>query len=177
MRFRLLTALVALGCAACSPGGDAIIGGNHSAQAPASWDDFVKDSTEQWFKLDPAFAIYQGRHDFDGQLPDWSAKGLQAKSNFLKETVRKARTYSNLTKQQQFERDYIIKVADGQLFWLEDADLPHRNPSYYVGGGLDPNVYIARNYADPKARMRAVIEFFDKVPAAAQQILGAQASN
>ena len=170
MRFRLLTALVALGCAACSPGGDAIIGGNHSAQAPASWDDFVKDSTEQWFKLDPAFAIYQGRHDFDGQLPDWSAKGLQAKSNFLKETVRKARTYSNLTKQQQFERDYIIKVADGQLFWLEDADLPHRNPSYYVGGGLDPNVYIARNYADPKARMRAVIEFFDKVPAAAQQI-------
>lgn len=170
MRFRLLTALVALGCAACSPGGDTIVGGNMTAQATMSWDDFVKNSIEQWFKLDPAFAVYQGRHDFDGKLPDWSEKGLDAKAAFLKETVRKARTFNNLNKQQQFERDYIIKVAEGQLFWLEDADLPHRNPSYYVGGGLDPNVYVARNYADPKVRMRAMIEFFNAVPQSAQQI-------
>ena len=36
MRFRLLTALVALGCAACSPGGDTIVGGNMTAQATMS---------------------------------------------------------------------------------------------------------------------------------------------
>ena len=49
-----------------------------------------------------------------------------------------------MSKQDAFERDYLIQVAKGKLFWLEDADQPHNNPAYYVGGGLDPNIYIAR---------------------------------
>ena len=40
----------------------------------------------------------------------------------------------------------------------------------YVGGGLDPNVYVARNYADKPTRMRALITFFGSVPAAAANI-------
>src|SRR3546814_11320070 len=57
-----------------------------------------------------------------------------------------------------------------KLFWLEDADSPHTNPAYYVGGGLDPNVYIARNYADKPTRMKAMIAFFGQVPTAADAI-------
>ena len=28
------------------------------------------------FEMIPDFAVYEGRHEFDGKLPDWSAAGL-----------------------------------------------------------------------------------------------------
>lgn len=172
MRRTLMTAL-AIGAlaAACSP--EVTTNAQDpaaTAQAKGDWSGFVDATLEQWFRLDPAFAVYQGRHDFDGQLPDWSEAGLKRQADFLKDTVRRARGFRNLDPQAAFERDYLVKVAEGQLFWLEDADRPHRNPAFYVNGGLDPNVYIARNYADPTTRMRAVIAFLKNVPAAADNI-------
>jgi uncharacterized protein (DUF885 family) len=138
----------------------------------AAFTRFIDQFLEGYFERDPAFAVYQGRHDFDGRLPDWSAAGLARTSRFLKDSIAQARGFADgaLTKEQRFERDYLIKVAEGRLFWLEDADQPHRNPAYYVDGGLDPNVYIARAYADKPTRMRAFIAFAKAVPKAAAQI-------
>ncbi|MGE5721236.1 MAG: DUF885 domain-containing protein, partial [Sphingomonadales bacterium] len=106
------------------------------------------------------------------QLPDWSDAGLKQLGGFLRKSMADARAFDDgsLDANQRFERDYLIKVAEGRLFWLEDADQPHRNPAYYIGDGLDPNVYIARPYADKATRMRAFIAFARRVPAAAAQI-------
>ncbi|GAA4777361.1 DUF885 domain-containing protein [Stakelama sediminis] len=170
MRFGLLAAAAMLALAGCSSQNDPMsVVANQTADSSADWNGFVNHSIQRWFQLDPAFAVYQGKHEYDGKLPDWSAKGLEAKADFLKSTVQQARAFNNLTPEQKFQRDYIISVAAGQLFWLEDADQPHRNPAYYVGT-LDPNVYIARNYADKATRMRAIISFFQQVPQAAQNI-------
>jgi uncharacterized protein (DUF885 family) len=140
--------------------------------ADADFAKFVDSFLEGYLAEDPAFAIYQGRHDFDGRLPDWSDAGLKRGAAFLKTSIARARGFRDaaLTPDQRFERDYLIKVAEGRLFWMEEADQPHRNPAYYIGGGLDPNVYIARNYADKPTRMRAFIAFARKVPTAAAQI-------
>ena len=40
-----------------------------------------------YFPLNPNFAVYQGKHEFDGQLPDWSAEGLQKQIAFLEKTI------------------------------------------------------------------------------------------
>ena len=138
----------------------------------SSWGAFRDAYIEGWFKLNPGFAVYQGRHDFDGKLPDWSAAGLKKQSDFLRDTIAEAQTFDpkKLSADDRFERDYLISVAKGQLFWLDDADQPHHNPAYYVNAGLDPNVYIARPYAEKPARMRAMITFFQEIPAAAAQI-------
>ena len=171
MRLKWMTAVAAGALAACSPGGGAP-GANQQAviNSQMQWGDFMDQTIERWFAIDPAFAVYEGRHDFDGRLPDWSQTGLDAQADFLKNTIQQARAFDGLTKQQQFERDYVIKVAEGKLFWLEDADQPDHNPAFYLGGGLDPNVYIARNYAEPQVRMRAMIRFLEAVPKAAQNI-------
>jgi uncharacterized protein (DUF885 family) len=136
------------------------------------WDNFSKDFIEGYFKQDPYFAVYQGRHDFDGRLPDWSEAGLKAQADFLKGALAKAEGFdaTKLSKEQLFERDYLIAVVKGKLFWLEDADKPHHNPSYYIENGLDPNVYIARPYADATTRMKAFIAFAKTVPGAATNI-------
>ena len=90
----------------------------------------------------------------------------------MRDAIAKAKGFdaSKLSKDDAFERDYLVNVAQGKLFWLEDADQPHTNPAWYIGGGLDPNVYVARNYADAPTRMRALIAFYKQVPQAAANI-------
>ena len=149
-------------------------GGTPSTVQPRGdgWAGFRDGFIDGWFRLDPSNAVYQGRHDFDGQLPDWSAAGLARQASFLRDAIRRAQAFdpARLDAQGRFERGYLIKVAQGKLFWLTDADQPHANPAYYVNGGLDPNVYIARTYADAPTRMKALTAMFRQVPRAAQQI-------
>ncbi len=172
MRLKLLVAASLMALAACSPGAQAP-GGSMTAMAQAGdWAKFRDAFVTNWFELDPANAVYQGKHEFDGRLPDWSAAGLKKQGDFLRETIAAAGKFdgTKLSQADRFERDYLVKVAEGKLFWLEDADQPHRNPTYYVGGGLDPNVYIARPYADAPTRMKAMIAFFKSVAAQAPNI-------
>ena len=146
--------------AACTP-----------AHAPAArWSDFTKTTIDKWMAIDPSSAVYQGAHQFDGKLPDWSEAGLNARVAFLKSVVSDAAAYKGLSETDAFERDYLVQVAEKELFWITDADQPHTNPAWYVGGGLDPNVYVSRDYADKPTRMKAMIAFFKAVPQAAANI-------
>lgn len=141
-----------------------------SAGSAANWTEFRDQFLAGYFPLNPNFAVYQGKHEFDGQLPDWSPDGLQKQIAFLEKTIADAKAFdAKMTDAEKFERDYLVHVAEGQLFFLKDADFPHKNPAFYVGQ-LDPNVYIARPYADATTRMKAFIAYAEKVPAAAAQI-------
>ena len=99
-------------------------------QPANAWKDFTQQTIDRWLAVDPAFAVYQGAHQFDGKLPDWSEAGLKARGDFLRSVIANARAYTRLAGAEAFERDYLIQVAQGQLFWLEDADQPHTNPSF-----------------------------------------------
>ena len=46
--------------------------------AGAAWATTRDALIEEYLKTQPAFAVYQGRHEFDGRLPDWSADGIAA---------------------------------------------------------------------------------------------------
>lgn len=159
---------LALGSAGCKQAGDS----PPAATASADWARFTDKFIQDYFKANPSFAIYQGRHEFDGQLPDWSAEGLKKQAEFLKATIAAAEDFESgqLNKEQQFERHYLIKVAKAELFWLETADAPHTNVTWYFDNGLDPNVYIARPYADAPTRMKAFIAYARNIPKAAAQM-------
>ena len=45
----------------------------------AEWPAFVEAFIEARFKADPYFAVQAGRHEFDGQMPDWSRAALDAR--------------------------------------------------------------------------------------------------
>ncbi len=158
---KLAILLIGTALASCKP----------AVTAPTvTWSAFTQTTIDGWLAIDPSFAVYQGAHQFDGKLPDWSDAGLKKKAEFLRGVIDHASAYDKLEGKERVERDYMVKVAEGQLFWLEVADQPHTNPAFYVGGGLDPNVYIAREYADKPTRLKALIAFFDSVPAAAANI-------
>ena len=65
------------GNASAGAGGGVSLRSGGATQPNAQWTPFVNDFISGWFKLDPAFAVYEGKHEFDGQLPDWSNAGLK----------------------------------------------------------------------------------------------------
>ncbi|MEJ0099976.1 MAG: DUF885 family protein [Pseudomonadota bacterium] len=139
------------------------------AAASSAWTKFVNDWIESDLKAQPQLAVVQGRHEYDGLLPDWSEAGLTAEKQRLKDWRAKTAAVdaAPLPAPQQFEREYLLAVIDGRLFWLESADWPHRNPTWYY---LDPAVYLDRPYADIATRMQGYTRWASNIPTAAAQI-------
>ena len=50
----------------------------------AAWSKFVNDYVEATFKAQPFFAVYAGRHEFDGRMPDLSKAGIDAEVTRLR---------------------------------------------------------------------------------------------
>jgi uncharacterized protein (DUF885 family) len=139
----------------------------------AAWPAFVEQFIEAHLAANPAFAAEQGRHEFDGQLPDWSAAGLQKEIARLEQARAAALEYTNesLPQDQRFQRDYFVSVADTLLFWLRDVRKPYTNAEYYFDNGLDPSTYVSVPYAPADTRLRAFIKYATGIPQAVEHIL------
>ena len=139
--------------------------------ASNGWASFRDDFLTTYFKMDPPLAVSAGRHEFDGELPDWSAAGIARQIRTLHAERERALTFKDaaLSAGERFERDSLVARVDGDLFWLETAEAPFRNPAYYVDG-LDPGAYLTRNYAPLEERMRAYMKYEHAVVAAVPQI-------
>jgi hypothetical protein len=137
------------------------------AGGSGDWNRFVAGFLETYFEANPLFAVYQGRHEYDGRFPDWSDAGLQGWTRRLHQLRDSAAAFrlAETDSAGRFERDYLLSRIDRDLFWIERADWPHRNPEYYTDG-IDPNVYIAREYAPLPERMRAFTRYAASLPEA-----------
>ena len=147
--------------------------GCRNSQKPATspeWDQYVSSYLEGYFAAHPDVAVNAGRHDFDGKLPDFSKAGLDKEAARLhSERIRAAGFTASLDSRQQFEREYMLAVIDSDLFWLESARRPFRNP-YFYSDSLEPQVYLTRPYAPLDQRMRAFTTYERALPTALQQI-------
>lgn len=138
-----------------------------------TWDAYTNDFIEATFRAQPQHAVWAGRHEFDGRLPDWSASGIKKEIRRLHAARNRVAAFrdAQLSDKQRFERDYIIAVIDGDLFWLETAKWQSRSPTFY-SWGLDPEVYVSREYAPLAQRMRAYVAYAKNIPRAVQQMRG-----
>ncbi|HKX92219.1 MAG TPA: DUF885 family protein, partial [Sphingomicrobium sp.] len=163
-------ALMAGGCRVADTPDNAAAGTEAAAK---DWPAFVNNFIEASFKARPGFAVIQGRHEYDGQIADLSPQAIEAEVNRLKKAIADAQAFSDdkLTPEQRYQRDYLIAVAKGELFWIDPAgaDELHRNPAAYLGF-LDPSVYITVPYAPKEQRLKAYIKFLQNVPRATEQM-------
>ena len=142
-----------------------------------AWPALVDEYIESFFKAHPGFAASVGRHEFDGQLPDWSAAGLAAEAARLKAFRDRITAYpdAQLSEAERFEREYLLTRVDRELFWRDVANAPFRNPEFYLGmsdGGdsLDPSTYVVRPYAAPEVRIKAFITYAHSVASVVPEI-------
>jgi uncharacterized protein (DUF885 family) len=135
------------------------------------WDRAVARLLEEYFETNPVFAAGAGRHEFDGRLPDWSPEGLASEGVWLRRQRAHIEGFdpARLDERRRIERKHLLAQLDADLFWLEEAEWPFRNPIYY-SGALDPNLYLTREYAPLADRMRAYTRFVREVPRATAQL-------
>ncbi|MBK7644799.1 MAG: DUF885 domain-containing protein [Planctomycetes bacterium] len=141
------------------------------AHVGSQWSAFVDEFLDETFRANPAFAVNQGRHEFDGQLPDWSRAGIAAQIAKLHTLRERAQAFGKgaLDDAQRFERDYLVARIDNDLYWMEVAGQPFHNPAWYTDG-LNPSVYVVRPYAPAKVRLCAFLAYAKSVVRAAPQI-------
>jgi len=103
------------------------------ASGSAGWAKYVGDFESGYFERSPTFAVQQGRHEYDGRLPDWSAAGIRAGAQWLHQQRTRAEMFvdEELSADQRFERQYLLSRINEDLFWLERAEQPFTNPSFY----------------------------------------------
>jgi hypothetical protein len=139
--------------------------------ASKAWDAYAREYVAATFVARPSSAVWAGRHEFDGRARDWSAAGIRKEIERLHAARKRALGFKDatLSRQQRFDRDYLVARIDEDLFWLETVNAPARNPMFY-GGSLDPQVYIARDYAPLPQRMRAYVAYARTIPGVVAQM-------
>jgi len=142
-----------------------------SAPGDAAWDAYVARFIEESFAANPTFAVYAGRHEYDGRLPDFSAAALQKEDARLLAARQAilAVDPAGLDAERQREREYLLAVVDKTLFWRTEAQWPYRNPAFYFDS-IDPEIYLSKPYAPLAERLRAFIAYARALPAATRQI-------
>jgi hypothetical protein len=155
----ILVVILLIGTAGCN---------QKSSDAPAN---LTHGFIEEYFRAQPFFAAQSGRHEFDGQLPDLSAHAIKREIARLHDARQQLSAVDPSTLQpvERFDREYLLAVVDGKLFWLEKARFPFSNPEWYLDN-LDPDMYITREYAPLEARMKAYIKYARGIPKMASNI-------
>jgi uncharacterized protein (DUF885 family) len=140
---------------------------NDSAAFQSAVDAFIDGA----FQHNPVFAANAGKHEFDGKLPDYSPTGLKATADWLHAQRDAFAAFGDdkLDEKGRFQRDYVLAVIDGQLFWLEDSGFAYDNPAFYTGD-LSPSMYLTRPYAPLPQRMAAFVTYQEALPKAIEQI-------
>jgi uncharacterized protein (DUF885 family) len=160
-----LSGLLLLGIAGCGQSPPP-----HAAQKPLSeasrqWNKLTAGFIEEYFRAQPAFAAQSGRHEFDGQLPDFSNHGLRREIARLHDAHNQLAAVDpkTLEPRERFDREYLLAVVDKDLFWLEKAKFPLTNPAWYRDN-IDPDMYLNRNYAPLDVRLKAYIKYARGIP-------------
>jgi uncharacterized protein (DUF885 family) len=150
-------------------------GTDREGTAGAGWPTVRDALIEEYLTAHPAFAVVAGRHEYDGQLPDWSAEGIAAEVARLRDARARAMAVdaATMSDAERFEREYFVARIDHDLFWYVTAEAPFVNPAFYLGwlgDNLDPSPYLTREYAPLDVRMRAYTRYAQAVPRAASQV-------
>ncbi len=147
------------------------------AHKEKDWPAFVQQFAENWMEAHPMMGFAAGRQEFAGRFPDWSPGGIAAEVKRLESVAAQAQSFdaAQLTDPQRFERDYLLAVVDRNLFWLEQAEWPFRNPTFYFDWNLDfltPDPYLTKPYAPLDRRLQDFTVWLSNIPTAAAQIQG-----
>jgi uncharacterized protein (DUF885 family) len=163
--------VIAAGCSRQPPPAPVAPSPDPAATARAAWNDFASAFIEGYFKSHPFFAVQAGRHEFDGQMSDWSAAGFQKEIDRLKQVRAQVEGISAepLEPAQRLEREYVLSVIDSDLFWLDAARAPFKNPAWYINN-LDPEVYLSREYAPLEKRLTGYLGYARAIPQLTAQI-------
>ncbi|HEX9644600.1 MAG TPA: DUF885 domain-containing protein, partial [Acidimicrobiia bacterium] len=119
------------------------------------FDGLVEAAFQDLWALQPGWAVYLGRHDFDGLVPEWSRPVVEARLARLEELDREMAELGALDGEQLVDRELLsAHIAKTTFEWRVLREV-ERNPMPWVYL-LDPDLYMKREYAPPAVRAEVV---------------------
>ncbi len=139
----------------------------HRAKAP------TKDSTDKafmrladdyfdtyYFPTNPTLATYQGIHDYDSKLEDFSKAGIDANVKALQEWETKVAAVDSttLSEQVQGDRMLVLNTIRTTLLTLQHIKPWEKNPDFY-SSGITTSAFtlMERKFAAPEVRLKDLI--------------------
>lgn len=168
---RVLIAVLLLAVAGCSRQKPPPAAPPQPASGEISWRAFADAFIAERFEADPYFAVQAGRHEFDGRMPDWSRAAFDADLAQLRTRRQQLDAFdpATLSAEDRFDREVVTWVIDSEIFWRARAEFPFRNPAWYLDR-LDPSVYLTRDYAPLRERLRGFLGHARALPGLAASI-------
>ena len=133
------------------------------------WAEFVATTIDEYYRRNPERAVDAGLHQYDGKARDWNLAAMRDYSGWLRATVDEAGSYADLEELEAFEREYLVKALDSQVFWINETSFLTKNPTAYTGR-IGMGVYIDREYAPLDVRLRAYTEYVSNLPRMLRQM-------
>jgi uncharacterized protein (DUF885 family) len=166
-----LSGVLFLGLTACNQSAPPSAARKGPSLASQQWEKLTAGFIQSYLNARPFFAAQSGRHEFDGQLPDFSDHGIRREIARLHDQRDQVAAIDpkTLEPRERFDREYLLAVVDKELFWMEKAKFPYSNPNWYLAQ-LDPDMYLNRNYAPLEVRMKAFIKYARGIPKMANDI-------
>jgi uncharacterized protein (DUF885 family) len=136
---------------------------NLSADGAMQTFNFLEDQffTDVYFKFSPTAGTSAGLHQYDTQLEDYSAAGVQRNAAALHEFEKKVEAIdpSALDAPVAADREILLNNIKSELLSLEAIRGWEKNPDDYSSGITNSAfVIMERPYASANTRLRALVE-------------------
>lgn len=127
------------------------------------FDDLVERAFAALWDLHPASAVYLGKHEYDGVVPDWSEEHVAAVLGRLDGVLAELQG-ADLDGDDALDRDQLAAAIEAELFDRRVLRTAERNPMAWVYA-LDPDLYLKRHYAPAAERAAVVTRMLEAAPA------------
>jgi uncharacterized protein (DUF885 family) len=133
--------------------------------ASTAFERFTAVFLEAYYQSHPHRAAGLGLHAFDGRVPDYNRRAIEARIAALRDFQRQLAAIDRayLSPLQALDYRQLDLAIQQELFDWEDVRWWRRNPMFY-SDALDVSGYIKRSYAPLDQRVRAMIAHERRFP-------------
>src|SRR4030095_731788 len=118
-----------------------------------------------YLKWRPQNGVGLGLHEYDGKLRDYSMSSVNGELERLKKYQKEIMSLDTSALSPKVYLDYrtLLNSINGDIFNFEVVKSYKNNPMVYAGV-FDVNIYIQRNFAPLKDRLRSIISILKHAP-------------
>ncbi len=138
------------------------------ADSASAW---LEDFFRAYYKFRPVNATFIGIHQYDGNLPDYSEKGLSALQDAMEELLEEGKKgLSTSNRMEELDVELATNFLVIQLGELKGEHFQRGNPAVYSSEGIFGLISLAlRDFAPVRERLGPMVSRMKGIPALLEQ--------
>ncbi|HEY3251600.1 MAG TPA: DUF885 family protein, partial [Ignavibacteria bacterium] len=131
----------------------------------STFDKLADEYVAGYLKWRPQSGVGLGLHEYDGKLTDFSSGSITIELARIKKYKKDLMALDTTALSSKAFYDYkiLLNAINKDIFDFEVVNSYKNNPMSYAGV-FDVNIYIKRNFAPLKDRVRSIISILNEAP-------------